>query len=291
MKNDFSTIILGLGAMGSAAAYQLAKRGNRVLGLAQFSPPHIYGSTHGDTRIIRQAIGEGEQYTPLALRAYEIWREIEKETKASLLNTVGGLIISIADGALTNNAKVLFEQTVKSAKQFKVMHEILNADQLRHTFPQFKVQANEVGYYEPGAGFLRPEQCVATQLALAEKYGAVLHKNELVESFIMENGRVRVKTNCTEYTSEKLIISAGAWLPTLLEKKYGPVFTIRRQVLYWFDIKSNAPNFLPDKCPIFIWETPGNKLDIYGFPAIDGQSGGVKIAIEQHSTATTAAAI
>ena len=93
MQNNVDTIVLGLGAMGSAATYQLAKRGQRVLGIDQFSPPHHYGSSHGETRIIRQAIGEGEAYVPLALRSYELWREIEREAAKELLVVTGGLVI------------------------------------------------------------------------------------------------------------------------------------------------------------------------------------------------------
>ena len=93
MVNEFDTIVCGLGAMGSAAVYQLAKRGNKALGLDQFSPPHGNGSSHGESRIIRQAIGEGEEYVPLVLRSYELWREIEKATGTELLTITGGLTL------------------------------------------------------------------------------------------------------------------------------------------------------------------------------------------------------
>jgi len=93
MVDEFDTIVCGLGAMGSAAVYQLAKRGNKVLGLDQFSPPHDNGSSHGESRIIRQAIGEGEEYVPLVLRSYELWREIEKAAGAELLTITGGLTL------------------------------------------------------------------------------------------------------------------------------------------------------------------------------------------------------
>src|SRR5579863_4725879 len=94
MQQHFDTIVLGLGAMGSAAVYQLAKQGQRVLGIDQFSPPHIFGSSHGETRIIRQAIGEGEAYTPLSLRAFTLWDEIANATSQTLLTKSGGIIIT-----------------------------------------------------------------------------------------------------------------------------------------------------------------------------------------------------
>ena len=97
MKSQFDVAVIGLGAMGSAAIYQLAKRGTKVLGIDQFSPPHNLGSSHGDTRITRQAIGEGKEYVPLVLRANELFREIEHETGKTLLEQVGGLILADPD--------------------------------------------------------------------------------------------------------------------------------------------------------------------------------------------------
>jgi len=94
MTTEYDTIVLGLGAMGSAALYQLAKRGNKVLGIEQFNSPHHFGSSHGETRIIRQAIGEGAEYVPLVLRSYDLFREIEKESGRQVLTVTGGLIIS-----------------------------------------------------------------------------------------------------------------------------------------------------------------------------------------------------
>jgi sarcosine oxidase len=288
MANKFGTIVLGLGAMGSAATYQLAKRGNKVLGIDQFSPPHIYGSTHGDTRITRQAIGEGEQYTPLAVRSYEIWEEIEKETGKKLLEKCGGLIISSGAKTAINHVENFFENTIAAAEKFGIKHEILNAEQIRERFPQFNIQDNESGYYEPDAGFLRPEECVNAQLELAEKYGAEIHKNEKVTSFTEESGVVRVRTDKGEYEADKLIVSAGSWVPTFLDEEYSKYFKIIRQVLFWFGIKESADQYTLDKFPIFIWELQGNKQGMYGFPAIDGEYGGLKIASEQYETTTTA---
>ena len=266
MGNTFDTIVLGLGAMGSAAAYQLAKRGNKVLGVDQFSPPHIYGSSHGDTRITRQAIGEGEQYTPLSLRSYELWREIEKETGKKLLEITGGLIISSkAKTAITHAPAEFFENTITAAKK-----------------------DNEIGYYEYNAGFLRPEECISSQLFLAKKYGAKIHINERADRFLEKDGIVKVKTNFGEYKAKKLIVSAGPWLPTLIEPEYAKFFKVIRQVSFWFAAKTSIERFEPKNFPVFVWELQGKKQGIYGFPAIDGQNGGVKIATEQYEITTTA---
>ena len=127
----YDTIVLGLGAMGSAAAYQLAKRGQNVLGIDQFSPPHALGSSHGETRITRLAIGEGEQYTPLALRSHELWREIEKETGTDLLTITGGLIISSPAKTAALHVADFFANTIAAAIKYNIRHQILAADEIR----------------------------------------------------------------------------------------------------------------------------------------------------------------
>src|SRR5262249_24800315 len=149
-----------------------------VLGIDQFSPPHVLGSSHGDTRITRLAIGEGEQYTPFALRSHEIWREIENETGKILLKTNRGLIVSSEGKTQCNHVKNLFEHTVAAAEKYGVEHEILNANEIRERFHQFNVQDNEIGYYEKEAGFVRPEECIKAQLELAAKNKAEIHLNE-----------------------------------------------------------------------------------------------------------------
>src|SRR5579864_847779 len=136
----YDAIVLGLGAMGSAAAFQLAKRGARVLGLDQYAPPHANGSSHGDTRITRLAIGEGDHLTPLVLRAHEIWREVEGETGATLLTSTGGLVISSPRRSSFTHVEGFLENTVAAATKFGVAHEMLDARQIRERFPPFKVK-------------------------------------------------------------------------------------------------------------------------------------------------------
>lgn len=286
-ENTYNTIILGLGAMGSASIYQLSKRGHKVLGIDQLSPPHKLGSSHGDTRITRQAIGEGDQYTPLSLRAYEIFREIERETGKNLLQTTGGLIISSDSIKAINHVADFFDNTVSAARKFNITHEILNAKEIRNRFPQFRVQNNEYAYYEEQAGFLHPEECIEAQLLLAEKYGAIIHRNEKVKSFTENKGSVIVTTDAGVYHTEKLVISAGPWLPQLIDAELKSLFKVHRQVLYWFDVSSSFNSFIPGKFPIFIWEIQGGKQAIYGFPAIDGPAGGLKIASEKYEQIVT----
>ena len=284
----FETIVLGLGAMGSATAYQLARKGNRVLGIDRFSPPHVHGSTHGDTRITRLGIGEGTQYTPLAMRSHEIWREIERETGRTLLTAHGGIVLSSAAKSSQSHGDHFFANTVAAAQKYGVPHELLDAAQIRRRFPQFIVANDESGYFEPSAGFLRPEECVSAQLDLAERHGAQLHRNERVLAFDASDGSVTVTTDRDRYQADQLIITAGPWVKEWVGPAVGRHLAIYRQVLCWFDIDGPVTPFLPQNFPVFIWELQRKTQGIYGFPAIDGARGGLKIATEQYAAQTTA---
>jgi sarcosine oxidase len=287
----FDAIVLGLGAVGSASAYQLAKRGARVLGIDRFSPPHSLGSSHGDTRITRKAIGEGDAYVPLVLRSYELWREIEAETGASLMTVTGGLWISSSARQAETHVANFFDNTIAAARRFGIAHETLDAAQIRSRFPQFDVRANETGYYEPDAGFLRPEACVRAQLQLAAKHGAQIHTGERVEDFSQAGGMVTVRTDRQQYRARQLIVAAGPWVRTLLPPDQARLFAVTRQVLYWFDMNAPAEQFTAPRFPVFIWELQERRYVIYGFPAIDGPAGGVKVATEQYAVTNEADAL
>ncbi len=238
----FQTIVLGLGAMGSATLRHLAKRGGKVLGLDRYSPPHTFGSSHGDTRITRLAIGEGEQYSPLALRSFALWREIERETGRQLLTVTGGLIISSPATAGHNNVADFFGNTLRAAKKYGIAHDVLDARQIRNRFPQFNVRDDEIGYWEKNAGFLRPEECITAQLELAAKDGATIQTGEQALGFQQRGDTVVVTTNRGEYTAEKLMVTAGPWLPALLDQELAKPFRVMRQVLFWFEPKAPGDN-------------------------------------------------
>jgi len=287
----FETIVLGLGAMGSAAAYQLAKRGNRVLGIDRYSPPHAHGSTHGDTRITRLGIGEGTQYSPLALRSHQIWRELERETGTTLLTTNGGLVLSSTARTSRSHSDHFFANTVAAAQMYDIPHELWDAGQIRRRFPQFIVADDESGYFEPGAGFVRPEECVRVQLGLAERHGAALHRGELATAFDASDRGVTVTTSQGQYSADRLVVAAGPWLPDLVDASVAAHLTIYRQVLCWFDIDGPVTPFLPENFPVFIWELQGKRQGLYGFPAVDGARGGLKVATEQYDATTTPDAV
>jgi sarcosine oxidase len=283
----FDTIVLGLGAMGSATVYQLARRGKRVLGIDRFSPPHVHGSTHGDTRITRLGIGEGPQYTPLAMRSHLIWRELERETGCTLLTTNGGLVLSSKARTSQCHTDNFFANTVAAAEKYDIPHELLDADQIRRRFPRFNVAEDESCYFEPSAGFVRPEECVRVQLDLAAHHGALLHRGERATAFDATDAGVTVTTDRDTYAADSLIVTAGPWLAELVGGAVSRHLTIHRQVLCWFDIDGPVTPFLPENFPVFIWELQGRPQGIYGFPAIDGARGGLKVATENFDQATT----
>ena len=280
-------IVIGLGAMGSAACYQLAKRGASVIGIDRYSPPHTFGSSHGETRITRQAIGEGEHFVPFALRSHEIWREVESQTGVELLTVTGGLIMSgHSKYSLHGNADFL-QTTIDAAKKFDIKHKTLSAKQIAEEFQQFKLNGDERGYFEFGAGFLDPESCVAAQLELARKLDAKLLRNERVLRVQQNGASVEVKTDRGKYFGGKALITAGPWVNEFLDGSPADLFSVYRQVLYWFDVSAVYENYVPGKFPIFIWSFGRWRDDyVYGFPAIGGRHGGLKVASESYQLAT-----
>ena len=287
----FDVIVLGLGAAGSAAAYQLAKRGVRVLGLDRHAPPHDHGSSHGDTRITRCAIGEGAHYTPLALRSHAIWREIERETGTDLLTQCGLLVLSGGGATAFTHVPGFFANTVAAAQRYGIAHRMLDAAALRDAYPAFAVADDAIGYFEPGGGFVRPEAAVRAELALAARHGATLHPHEAARAFEASATGVRVTTNRATYTAGTLIVAAGAWLPELLEPDLARRFRIHRQAVLWFDVDGPLAPFERERFPAFIWELSGKPQSVYGFPAIDGPRGGVKVATETYAVTTTPASV
>jgi sarcosine oxidase len=288
----YDVVVAGLGAMGSATVHQLAKTGVSVLGLDRYEPPHALGSSHGDTRITRVAVGEGLEYVPLARRSQEIWREVEQEAGVEILCQVGGLVMAPPQaGSAMHGSDAFFEHTVAAAEAYDVEHELLGTAELVDRFPQFALAGDEQAYYEPGAGFVRPERTVEAQLRLARERGAVLAVGEPVLGYDDHGTHVAVRTTRRTVEASTLVITAGPWVTELVPELASSV-TIRRQVLFWFDLRDPSSYAGLRDSPIYIW-WPGGDPDavIYGFPMLDGPGGGAKVAREQHVVETTAAEV
>jgi sarcosine oxidase len=276
----YDVIVIGLGGMGSATAYQIARRGRRVLGLEQFGRAHDRGSSHGKSRIIRQAYFEDPAYVPLLLRAYELWEQIEREAGERLLVITGGLMIG-------DPASRTIAGSLRSAREHGLYHELLDAAELRRRYPPLHPEPGTVALFERKAGFLHPEASVAAHQRVAERYGATLQFEEPVVGWEALPGQagVRVTTERGTYEAARLVVAPGPWAPVLLADLQLPL-VIERNVLAWFEPHGGREPFLPDRFPIYIWEVD-QQTQFYGFPAQDGPPGGVKAALfraGQHCT-------
>ena len=282
---SFDVIVVGLGAVGSAAAYHLARMGAKVLGIDRFSPPHKFGSSHGDTRITRAAVGEGVEYSPLAMRSHVLWRDIERQTGKRLYVRCGCLTISGPRGAAMHEVAAFFPNVAEAARRYRIPHQsFASGAAVRARFPQFAVADDEQAILDEDGGYVLPEACIAAQLELARRNGATLLTDTPVAAIAPERGGVRVTAGGNTYVADRVLIAAGAWLPRLAGAAVGGNFTVTRQVLHWFEVTRNAERFADSVCPVFIWQLPlerGVKTDVYGFPLTGDINAGVKVTHEE----------
>lgn len=268
MIGSYDVIVLGVGGMGSAACQQLAGRGARVLGLEQFQLVHDRGSSHGETRIIRQAYFEHPDYVPLLLRTYELWRQLEQGTGHTLFDQVGLVMSGLAEGETISGAK-------NSAKLHQLAIEELTASDANRRWPAFSFPDEHAVVFEPVAGMLRVEACVQANLDRATEQGAEIHANEQVLSWTSTGNSVSVQTNRGQYSAGSLVITAGPWASRSLQGLGLPLQVLRKFV-GWFPIRQ-GPYRADQGMPTYFFELPHGTF--YGFPSIDGQT--VKMA--EHS--------
>lgn len=265
----YDVIVAGLGGMGSAAAAHLAARGRRVLGLEQFGPAHDRGSSHGESRMIRQAYFEDPAYVPLLLRSYELWDDLNRD-RPGILTLTGGLMLGTAAAATVAGS-------LASARQWNLPHELLDAADLRRRYPSFQPADDTLAVYEQRAGYVLPEDTVRTHLARAAARGAELRFGEsVIEWHATDGGGVAVATSLGTYRAERLAVTAGAWAPTLLQLP-AVRLQIERQVLYWFAPNDDFERYRSPAHPVFIWEDTDG-MQLYGFPATGTAADGVKVA-------------
>jgi sarcosine oxidase len=261
----YDVIVIGLGAMGSATAAELARRGARVLGLEAFGRAHPLGSSGGLSRIIRLAYFEHPAYVPMLRAAWDGWRALERETGRSLLLQTGGVYAGRAGAAVLEGSRL-------SAAQHDLPHRLLDADEAAAAFPALRLDPDMQALHEPMAGLLYPEVCIDTHLAVAESNRAELHFEERVRAWGSAD-RIQVVTDRDTYTCDRLVIAAGAWLPQLTPELELPL-VVERNVLFWFDpLQSDV--LQPDRLPVYIVELDAEHA-FYGFPVLPGQ--GAKVA-------------
>ena len=267
----YDAIVVGVGGMGSAACFHLARRGRRVLGLERFDIPHAMGSSHGVTRIIRLPYYEDPAYVPLLRRAYEGWRALEETSGQPILTLCGGIYVGDPESKIFAGAR-------RSAELHGLPHEVLDAQQIRSRFPAMDPPDHALGLFESNAGFVRPEETILANLDLAVRHGAELRYDEPARSWrVTAGGGVEVVTDAGTYGADRLVVAAGAWAPGLLAD-LGLGLRVERQVVCWFTPDYAAVPYEHWRdLPVYIEETDHNR-DIYGFPMVDGPAGGLKLA-------------
>jgi sarcosine oxidase len=259
--------VIGLGGLGSATLYQLARRGLKVLGLDRFEVGHHYGSSHGLTRIIRLAYYEHPSYVPLLRRAYELWRQIEDEAHEKLFYQTGSIDAGPEDS-------LIFAGSLQSCLEHNLEHEVLTSAELSARFPGYQFPPETMAVLQPQGGLLIPELCISAHLQAARTYGAAMHTQERVLDWDVHASGVRVMTEAGEYTAQKLVITAGSWtgkLIPLLRTAAVP----ERQVLIWMEVLK-PEWFRPERFPVFNCSVPDGNY--YGFPEFnpDGTTPGFK---------------
>ena len=262
ISRHYDVIVAGLGAMGSATLYELSRRGVSCLGLDRYNPPHTQGSTHGQSRIIREAYWEHPLYVPLVRRAYECWENLEQESGSSIFRQTGGLMLGPEDGAIVAGSKA-------SALEHHIGHQMLSASEIRRSFPGFNPPDDFVGLLEERAGILFPETAVTAFLDLGRGLGAVIQTGVRVESWKASSQGVRLETTAGPVLGNQLVLTLGPWLQGLLGPR-GNWFEVERQTLHWFTPKVDCRGW-----PIALWEyQPGRQ--VYTIPeGLDRVKGGI----------------
>lgn len=268
MSEVYDVAVVGLGAIGGAAAAELAARGHRVLGLDRWRPPHDMGSSHGGTRMLREAYYEGSEYAPLARAARGRWTDLEARTGASLLETTGGLMIGPPGGAVFGGA--LFGGALQGGEHREFRCEPLDARDTRRRFPPFGVRDDEVVAFEPDAGILASDACLEALLSIASESGGDLRFGEPVAGWSVEGGLVRIRTSVGDRRARRLVLAAGAWMTSLSGLPRVPL-TPERTIQFWFRPAEGADreSLSAPLCPLWVWEYERGS-EWYGVPLEDG---------------------
>ena len=274
MNKHYDAIVIGLGGMGSAALYHLAKRGLNVLGIEQYEIPHKLGSSHGLTRIIRLAYYEDLSYVPLLRRSYELWAELEREFGQQLFYQTGSIDMGPAEGEV-------FRGSLRSCLENDFAHKVLDCRQLSARFPGYRMPGETMAVFQPQGGLLLPELCISAHAQLAQHHGAEIHSGERVLGWeILADERLALRTDAGRYIAEKLVICGGAWAYKLAPQ-LAKVAVPERQALIWLAPKQ--PDwFGPERFPV--WNAQVEEGRYYGLPEFNpsGQTPGMKLGRYHH---------
>jgi len=255
----FDVAVVGLGAMGSATLFNLARRGRRVIGLEQFAPGHDKGSSHGESRAIRLSYFEHPSYVPLARRAYEKWRELEELSGTTILTETG-----ILEAGWRGSEVV--KGSVEASRLHGLEHELLDAAEINRRFPAFRLPSGWTGLFQPQGGFLRPERAILEFVRLAEAHGAEIRNATKVVDIEPFSAGIRIRTDREVIEAGSVVVTAGGWIGDFAPE-LRPHLRLTRQVLGWFSPLDPAL-FTPERCPVFILDSEDDAC--YGFPDFAG---------------------
>ncbi|WP_049927448.1 N-methyl-L-tryptophan oxidase [Halopiger goleimassiliensis] len=258
MRDRYDVIVVGIGGMGSAAVAELAARGVDVLGLERYDVPHDYGSAHGTSRIVRRPDATDRASATLLERGLERWRDLEADVDRQLLYRTGSIDVGPADGDALEDARRICEAT-------GLEYDRLSSADLSERFPAFAVPETYAGIYQPEGGVLVPDVGIVAQVTQAHRAGATIRARERVVDWRSVSDGVRVETDHGAYESEALVVTAGPWIPQLVEPLEGVVVP-ERQLLGWFQ-PGNPDRFGPDRFPVWtLWTDEGR---YFGTPVHD----------------------
>ncbi len=265
----YDVVVLGLGGMGSATLYHLAREGTKVLGVEQFGIPHSLGSSHGSTRIIRLAYSEGSEYVPLLRAAYRNWKDLEVVSDRHILHRTGGLDIGPV-------ASWTIEGSRKSCLHHGLEFEEMDSRGVTRRFPGYRLPPSLRAIYQPDAGYLLSETAIEAYVDTARMLGADVMTNVEVLRWDHQHPGITVHTSRGDFTCKRLVVTAGPWTGHLLPGLH-EYCRPERQVMLWTDPR-NRSVFTPDRFPVFNMETPRGRF--YGLP--DHRSEGFKIGKYHH---------
>jgi sarcosine oxidase len=268
MSLNYDVVVIGVGGVGSAAIYHLARQKARVIGLDRFPPGHDRGSSHGKTRIIRLAYFEHPNYVPLLRRAYELWYELEDRVQSKLFHQVGLLYGGSANGELISGIN-------RSVSAHQLHVDELSANDVTARWPGYRLPDSYTAIFEKDAGYLLVEDSVKAQLQAAVDAGAEVQCGIAVRRWRTDGRGVSVETDQGTFSADRLVITAGAWAGEFLDSLNIPLRVLRK-ALFWYE--ANTPAYHVNAgCPCFLFETLGGMF--YGFP----QTNELGLKLAEHS--------
>lgn len=261
--------------MGSATLYHLARRGAKVAGFDAHTPPHAFGSSHGESRMIRESYYEDPRYVPFVRRAYTLWHELERDAGESLIEETGGVFAGLPDGQLIAGIE-------RAGREHAIPIERFSSEACARRAPWLRLGEGMTALAERRAGLLRPERCIAAHLRLATEAGAEINANEAVETWRRDGDGFVVETRRARYRAATLVLCAGAgmteWLATA-----GVAVDVTRQAMFWFRPARDPEAFALGNFPVWAIQIDERRL-LYGFPDLGG---GIKVAVHYGGTPTT----